>query len=91
REEEAFEVVKKLHGKKDNEEFIKLEFAEMYVYRVEQIKSEKANYQTKAMLRRTLTGMAVQICCQFTVYAALGLSGPKVLLITGINGALGVI
>jgi hypothetical protein len=71
------------------------------------------------MLRRTLTGMAVQICTQFTginvsayfqptrewsmaiynsdriyrpvVYAALGLSGSKVLMITGINGALGAV
>ncbi|KAG8774153.1 hypothetical protein FRC15_001536 [Serendipita sp. 397] len=106
REDEAFAVVQRLHGNVKNAEFTKLEFAEM----VEQIKYEKANYQTKfsdlweskAMLRRTLTGMAVQICCQFTginvsayfqptLYRALGLSGPKVLMITGINGALGVI
>ncbi|KAG8817747.1 hypothetical protein FRC17_011118, partial [Serendipita sp. 399] len=106
REDEAWAVVQRLHGNLKNEEFTKLEFAEM----VEQIKYEKANYQTKfsdlwaskAMIRRTLTGMAVQICCQFTginvsayfqptLYRALGLSGPKVLMITGINGALGVI
>ncbi|KIM29846.1 hypothetical protein M408DRAFT_328641 [Serendipita vermifera MAFF 305830] len=106
REEEAFKIVQRLHGDSQNEEFIKLEFAEM----VEQIKYEKANYSTKIsdlwstgpMLRRTLTGMAVQICCQFTginvsayfqptLYAALGMSGPTILLITGINGALGVI
>lgn len=106
REEEAYAVVQKLHSNIKNEEFTKLEFAEM----VEQIKYEKEHYQTrfsdlwatKAMARRTATGMLVQICCQFTginvsayfqpaLYRALGLSGPKVLLITGINGALGTI
>lgn len=46
--------------------------------------------------------MAVQICCQFTginvsayfqpsLYAALGYSGNTILLITGINNALGQI
>lgn len=72
------------------------------------------------MLRRTLTGVAIQVCTQFTginvstyfqptckrptaayrtasyilifaVYRALGLSGSKVLMITGINGALGTV
>lgn len=106
REEEAYKVIRSLHEDANNEEFIKLEFAEM----VEQIKYEKEHivtkfsdlWSTKPMLRRTLTGMAVQICCQFTginvsayfqpaLYAGLGMSGPSILLITGINGALGVI
>ncbi|KAJ7817746.1 general substrate transporter [Mycena olivaceomarginata] len=106
RNDEAFVIVQRLHGTKDNEEFIALEFAEMK----EQIRYEQENYSTqfsdlwstKPMLRRTLTGMAVQICTQFTginvssyfqptLYAALGLSGSKILMITGINGALGAV
>ncbi|QRV72672.1 Sugar (and other) transporter [Ceratobasidium sp. AG-Ba] len=106
RNEEALAVVQRLHGTKQNAEFIKLEFAEM----VEQIKYEKSNmssklsdlWSTKPMLKRTLTGMGVQICCQFTginvsayfqpsLYAALGYSGNTILLITGINNALGQI
>ncbi|CAE6487225.1 unnamed protein product [Rhizoctonia solani] len=106
RNEEALKVIQRLHGNKNNAEFIKLEFAEM----VEQIKYEKANmssklsdlWATKPMLKRTLTGMAVQICCQFTginvsayfqpsLYQALGYSGNTILLITGINNALGQI
>jgi len=99
-------VVQRLHGNAKNEGFIELEFAEMK----EQIRYEQENYSTKfsdlwatkPMLRRTLTGMAIQICTQFTginvssyfqptLYAALGLSGSKILMITGINGALGAI
>lgn len=106
RNEEALAVVRRLHGTKENADFIKLEFAEM----VEQIKYEKANmssklsdlWATKPMLKRTLTGMGVQICCQFTginvsayfqpsLYAALGYSGNKILLITGINNLVGQI
>ncbi|KAG8745574.1 hypothetical protein FRC10_007752 [Ceratobasidium sp. 414] len=106
RNEEALTVIQRLHGNEQNAEFIKLEFAEM----IEQIKYEKANmssklsdlWATKPMLKRTLTGMAVQICCQFTginvsayfqpsLYAALGYSGNTILLITGINNALGQI
>ncbi|CUA68692.1 putative quinate permease [Rhizoctonia solani] len=104
RNEEALRVVQLLHGNAQNAEFIKLEFAEM----VEQIKYEKANmssklsdlWATKPMLKRTLTGMGIQICCQFTginvsayfqpsLYQALGYSGNTVLLITGINNLLG--
>ncbi|KAJ6561696.1 general substrate transporter [Mycena capillaripes] len=106
RHDEALAVVQRLHGTKENKDFIDLEFAEM----LEQIQYEKEHYATKfsdlwatkPMLRRTLTGMAIQICTQFTginvssyfqptLYAALGLSGHKILLITGINGALGAI
>jgi len=106
RNDEALAVVQQLHGDNKNEEFIELEFAEM----LEQIRYEKENFSTKfsdlwstrPMLRRTLTGMGIQICTQFTginvssyfqptLYAALGLSGHKVLMITGINGALGAI
>ncbi|KAJ7865183.1 general substrate transporter [Mycena olivaceomarginata] len=106
RNDEAFAIVQRLHGAKDNEGFIALEFAEMK----EQIRYEQENYSTKfsdlwstkPMLRRTLTGMAVQVCTQFTginvssyfqptLYAALGLSGSKILMITRINGALGAV
>ncbi|CAE7226471.1 unnamed protein product [Rhizoctonia solani] len=104
RNEEALKVIQRLHGNKENAEFIKLEFAEM----LEQIKYEKANmssklsdlWATKPMLRRTLTGMGIQICCQFTginvsayfqptLYQALGYSGNTILLITGINNLIG--
>ncbi|KAJ7646478.1 general substrate transporter [Roridomyces roridus] len=104
--DEARVVVQRLHGNNTNKEFIELEFAEM----LEQIRYEKENYSTRfsdlwstpPMLRRTLTGMGIQICTQFTginvssyfqptLYAALGLSGHKILMITGINGALGAI
>ncbi|CAE6517214.1 unnamed protein product [Rhizoctonia solani] len=104
RNEEALKVIQLLHGNEQNAEFIKLEFAEM----VEQIKYEKANmssklsdlWATKPMLKRTLTGMAVQICCQLTginvsayfqptLYQGLGYSGNTILLITGINNLLG--
>jgi sugar porter (SP) family MFS transporter len=106
RNDEAFAVVQLLHGDETNKEFIDLEFAEMK----EQILYEQEHYSTKfsdlwatkPMLRRTLTGMGIQICTQFTginvssyfqptLYAALGLSGSKILMITGINGALGAI
>ncbi|KAJ7662981.1 general substrate transporter [Mycena rosella] len=106
RHDEALAVVQLLHGDKKNKEFIDLEFAEM----LEQIQYEKDNFSTKfsdlwstkPMLRRTLTGIGIQVCTQFTginvssyfqptLYAALGLSGSKVLMITGINGALGAV
>ncbi|KAJ7882280.1 general substrate transporter [Mycena leptocephala] len=106
RHDDALVVIQRLHGTTENKDFIDLEFAEM----LEQIQYEKEHYSTKfsdlwatkPMLRRTLTGMAIQICTQFTginvsayfqptLYAALGLSGSKVLMITGINGALGAI
>lgn len=74
-----------------------LEFAEM----IEQIKYEKEHHATKfsdlwsakSMLRRTLTGTAVQICCQFTGISIVSLcrSRNERILVTSINGALGVI
>ncbi|KAJ7067446.1 general substrate transporter [Mycena amicta] len=104
--DEARKVVQQLHEDQHNKEFVDLEFAEM----LEQIRYEQTHYSTKfsdlwatkPMLRRTLTGMGVQICTQFTginvasyfqptLYADLGLSGPRVLMITGINGALGAV
>ncbi|KAJ7472655.1 general substrate transporter [Mycena latifolia] len=106
RHDEARAVVQHLHGNKVNKEFIDLEFAEM----LEQIQYEKENistkfsdlWSTKPMLRRTLTGIGIQVCTQFTginvsayfqpsLYAGLGFSGSKILMITGINGALGAI
>ncbi|KAJ7767239.1 general substrate transporter [Mycena metata] len=106
RHDEALVILQRLHGNKTNKEFIDLEFAEM----LEQIQYEKENistklsdlWSTKPMLRRTLTGIGIQVCTQFTginvssyfqptLYAALGLSGSKVLMITGINGALGAV
>ncbi|KAF7331345.1 General substrate transporter [Mycena kentingensis (nom. inval.)] len=104
--DEAHKVVQQLHESSHNKEFVDLEFAEM----LEQIRYEQTHYSTKfsdlwattPMLRRTLTGMAVQICTQFTginvasyfqptLFANLGLSGPRILLLTGINGALGAV
>ncbi|KAJ7787726.1 general substrate transporter [Mycena olivaceomarginata] len=107
RNDEAFVIVQRLHGTKDNEEFIALEFAEMK----EQIRYEQENYSTqfsdlwstKPMLRRTLTewryrfapslpgSMFPLTSNQRVIYAALGLSGSKILMITGINGALGAV
>ena len=71
REEEAYKVVQRLHGDKLNEEFIKLEFAEMSVvlllitlvfysislFRVEQIKYEEAHYATKVRVVLTFMGI----------------------------------
>jgi sugar porter (SP) family MFS transporter len=106
RNDEALKVVKLLHSNNNNQDFISKEFAEM----VDQIKYEKENmtanfsdlWKTAPMRRRILTGIAVQVCCQFTginvsayfqpsLYAALGYSGEKSLMLTGINGALGTV
>jgi len=106
REDEAKRSLEILHGTSTNQEFIELEYREM----VEQIKYEEEHltaklsdlWATKAMLKRTLTGMGIQICTQFTginvsayfqpsLYAALGYSGNQILLITGINGLLGTV
>ncbi|CCO26567.1 High-affinity glucose transporter [Rhizoctonia solani AG-1 IB] len=106
RNEEALKVIQRLHGNEQNAEFIKLEFAEM----LEQIKYEKANmsskfsdlWATKPMLRRTLTGVAVQVFTQTSginvsayfqpsLYRSLGFKGNTILLITGVNNALGQI
>ncbi|KZV86359.1 general substrate transporter [Exidia glandulosa HHB12029] len=106
RMEEAKHALQVLHGTDKNQDFIELEFAEM----VEQIRYEQANFShkvsdlwaTRPMLRRTLTGIAVQVCTQLTginvssyfqptLYKNLGYSGHTVLLLTGINGALGAV
>ncbi|EJD39501.1 general substrate transporter [Auricularia subglabra TFB-10046 SS5] len=103
---EAKASLQLLHGTAANQDFLELEFAEM----VEQIRYEQANFShhisdlwsTRPMLRRTLTGVAVQVCTQLTginvssyfqptLYANLGYSGSTVLLIQGINGALGAV
>lgn len=104
RNEEALKVIQRLHGTKTNQEFIQVEFDQM----IEQIEFEKENmsaklsdlWATKAMFKRTVTGMLVQICTQWTginvsayfqpfLYAALGYSGNFILLLTGINNLVG--
>jgi len=91
-------------GTKESTEFIELEFSEMVAqikYEKEHLTAKVSDlWATKPMFRRTATGMLIQICTQFTginvaayfqptLYRALGLSGSRVLLITGINGLLG--
>ncbi|KAJ7111877.1 general substrate transporter [Mycena epipterygia] len=97
RHDEALAVVQQLHGDAENKEFIDLEFAEM----LEQIQYEKEHISTKMftyvgqfsdlwstrpMLRRTLTGIAIQVCTQFT-----GINVSAYFQPTRINGALGAV
>jgi hypothetical protein len=59
-------------------------------------------FRTKSSLHRTLCGMMVQICCQFTgvnvnsyfgptIYKNLGYTDQTALLINGISGAWGLV
>ncbi|CCA73450.1 related to sugar transport protein STP1 [Serendipita indica DSM 11827] len=61
REEEAYAVVQKLHSNIKNEEFTKLEFAEM----VEQIKYEKEHYQTRTFGQRRPWHVVRQLECWY--------------------------
>jgi len=106
RNEEALKVIKALHGNRSNQEFIEGEFAEMIEqikYEKEHLTANISDlWKTGPMRRRTLTGIAIQLMTQSTginvgayfqptLYAALGYSGDKSLMLTGINGALGAI
>ncbi|KAG6917522.1 hypothetical protein DXG01_002269 [Tephrocybe rancida] len=105
RDEEAKEVVYKLHGK-GHEEAAELEYREMH----DTIKAEalvrtrklSSLWSTRPMCRRTFVSVGVQVFCQFTginvinyfgptMYASLGVTGSKGLLVQGIYGAVGPI
>ncbi|TFK40034.1 sugar transporter [Crucibulum laeve] len=102
RDEEAKEVVYKLHG--DDTVGAEQEFAHMYdtIKAEVSIKSRRLSdlWATRAMLHRTLVAVGVQVFCQFTginvinyfgpqMYESLGVTGGKALLVQGIYGAVG--
>ncbi|QRW15934.1 Sugar (and other) transporter [Rhizoctonia solani] len=57
RNEEAFQVIQRLHGNEQNAELIKLEFADM----VEQIKHEKVNMSSKLSDLGTLSSLLLEL------------------------------
>ncbi|KAF9524840.1 general substrate transporter [Crepidotus variabilis] len=104
RDDEAREVVLKLHD--NNTVTAEKEYAEMYtnIKAEVSVKNRKLSdlWVTRAMSRRTLVAMGVQIFCQFTginvlnyygpaMYKSLGVTGGKALLVQGIYGAVGPI
>ncbi|KAL9714372.1 hypothetical protein Ac2012v2_002684 [Leucoagaricus gongylophorus] len=107
RDEEAKEVVYYLHGKSDdNRVEAEEEFRQMYttIKAEAAVRSNKISdlWASKAMLHRTLVAIGVQVFCQFTginvinyfgpqMYASLGITGSKALLVQGIYGAVGPI
>ncbi|PFH52909.1 hypothetical protein AMATHDRAFT_138623 [Amanita thiersii Skay4041] len=105
RDDEAREVVYKLHGA-GRKVAAEKEYHEMY----ETIKAETLTrsrrlsdlWATRAMLRRTFVAVGVQVFCQFSginvlnyfgpqLYESLGVTGGKALLVQGIYGAVGPI
>ncbi|KAF8962725.1 general substrate transporter [Flammula alnicola] len=104
RDEEAHEVVLKLHG--NNKVSADKEYAEMYgsIKAEVSVRSRRLSdlWATRAMQRRTLVAVGVQVFCQFTginvinyygpqMYTSLGVTGGKSLLVQGIYGAIGPI
>ncbi|PPR00886.1 hypothetical protein CVT24_000371 [Panaeolus cyanescens] len=104
RDDEAREVVYKLHG--NDRESAEKEFSEMYsVIKAEiSVKSRRLSdlWATRPMAKRTLVAVGVQVFCQFTginvinyygprMYNSLGIVGQKALLVQGIYGAVGPI
>ncbi|KAI0042870.1 general substrate transporter [Auriscalpium vulgare] len=108
RDEEARQVVLRLHGtdtpeKKDAAEQQFLDMA--YTIKAEAAVRSRTYadlWETRAMLRRTLVAVGVQVFGQFTginvinyygptMYKSLGISSGKLLLIQGIYGAVGPI
>ncbi|KAL7416469.1 general substrate transporter, partial [Mrakia frigida] len=106
RHEEAMASLIRLHGSEANRELIAFEYDEI----VTQIAWEKENvsnnfmdlFNTRPSLTRTMCGIMVQVCCQWTgvnvnsyfgptIYANLGYTGSTILLISGISGAWGMI
>jgi sugar porter (SP) family MFS transporter len=104
RDEEARDVVLKLHS--GNQTTADAEYTEMY----QTIKAELSTksrsisdlWATRAMARRTLVAVGVQIFTQLTginvinyfgprIYTSLGVTGGKALLVQGIYGAVGPI
>ncbi|KAF8807060.1 hypothetical protein BYT27DRAFT_7242680 [Phlegmacium glaucopus] len=104
RDEEAREVVYKLHG--NDRLSADREFKHMYdTIKAElSVRSRRLSdlWATRAMLRRTLVAIGVQAFTQFTginvinyygpqVYTSLGVTGERALLVQGIYGAVGPI
>ncbi|KDR76347.1 hypothetical protein GALMADRAFT_67908, partial [Galerina marginata CBS 339.88] len=100
RDEEAREVVLKLHG--NDKVSADKEYAQMYVSIKAEVKSGRLSdlWSTRAMRYRTLVAIGVQVFCQFTginvinyygpqMYESLGVQGGKALLVQGIYGAIG--
>ncbi|KAF5382196.1 hypothetical protein D9615_004252 [Tricholomella constricta] len=105
RDDEAREVVYKLHGK-NNRETAEVEYREMYdsIKADAKTRSRKLSdlWATRPMAKRTFVACGVQVFCQFTginvinyfgpqMYESLGIEGSKALLIQGIYGAIGPI
>lgn len=105
RDDEARQVVHKIHGS-GNKVSADEEFEEMRItIRAEMaVKSSRISdlWSTRAMTRRTLVAMGVQIMGQFTginvinyfgprMYEGLGITGSRRLLVQGIYGAVGPI
>jgi len=104
RDDEAKEVVYHLHDK--DMESAELEYLEMYdtIKAEMKVRSHKLAdlWSTRAMKKRTLVAVGVQVFCQFTginvinyfgpiMYESLGVIGSKALLVQGIYGAVGPI
>ncbi|KAF8240724.1 general substrate transporter [Tricholoma matsutake] len=105
RDDEARGVIYKLHGA-NNREVAELEYQAMYdtIKAEVSVRSRKLSdlWATRAMMRRTFVSVGVQVFCQFTginvinyfgpqMYATLGITGHKALLVQGIYGAIGPI
>lgn len=106
RHEEAFSALMRLHGGKTDPAVVKYEYDEITTqmeWERENVSSKFSDlWSTRASLRRTLCGVMVQVCCQWTgvnvnsyfgptIYKALGFTGSRILLISGISGAAGVV
>jgi sugar porter (SP) family MFS transporter len=104
REEEAMQVLRKLHSDGTNDEWIDKEFHDIKTT----ITAEKAitvpgwriMFTVPAWRTRLMHGVAVQVFTQFTginvigyfqiqMYAALGITGQRALLVAGIYNCLG--
>ncbi|EKM78126.1 hypothetical protein AGABI1DRAFT_114945 [Agaricus bisporus var. burnettii JB137-S8] len=107
RDDEAKKVVHYLHDKSDEgQEAAEKEYQEMYVAIKSEVavRSSKISdlWASKPMIHRTLVACGIQIFGQFTginvinyfgpqMYASLGITGSKALLVQGIYGAVGPI
>ncbi|KAF8199532.1 sugar transporter [Pholiota molesta] len=104
RDDEALEVVHKLHG--GDKVSADKEYTEMYdaIKAEVSIRSRRISdlWATRAMTHRTFVAIGVQVFCQFTginvinyygpaIYNSLGIVGGKALLVQGIYGAVGPI
>jgi sugar porter (SP) family MFS transporter len=100
RDDEAREVVLKLHG--DDRASAEKEYKQMYDSIKSEAKSRRLSdlWATRAMTHRTLVAVGVQVFCQLTginvinyygpsIYNSLGIVGGRALLVQGIYGAIG--